>query len=351
MKSYQVMEFGKPLQLVETPNPEPKGTEVLLKIRAAGVCHSDLHFWHGGYDLGGGKWLSLTDRGMKLPLTMGHEPVGEVVAVGPDVTGVSVGDVRLVFPWIGCGTCARCAEGDENLCTSMRTLGVFTPGAYADHIVAPHPRYLVDIEGIPETSACTLACAGVTAYGALKKVLPLPADDKVVIIGIGGVGLTGVNVAAGYLEQELIAVDVDDEKLAAAKEAGATHLINSKTTDAVAKIKELTGGAGAGAVVDFVASGPTTRLGLDAVRKGGKHIAVGLYGGDVTVSTALFPMRALTLRGSYVGNLQEMKELIALVKAGKAKPVRVATRPLDQVTQTLEDLDAGRIVGRVVLTP
>jgi len=350
MKSYQVKEFGAPLEPVEAPNPEPKGTEVLLKVKAAGVCHSDLHFWQGGYDLGGGKWLSLTDRGMKLPLVMGHEPVGEVVAYGSEARGVAVGDTRLVFPWIGCGKCARCQDGAENECTAMRTLGVFTPGAYADHIMAPHPRYLLDISGIPATAACTLACAGVTAYGAFKKVHPLPAQDKVVIIGVGGVGLTGVNIARGYLDHELIAVDIDDSKLEAAREAGAHHVVNSKSTDAVAAIKELTGG-GAGAVVDFVATGATARLGIDAVRKGGKYIAVGLYGGEITISTATIPMRALTIRGSYVGNLQEMKELIDLVKAGKAKPVRVATRPLDQVTQTLQDLEAGRIVGRVVLEP
>jgi len=350
MKSYQVTEFGAALEPAVTETPEPKGTEVLLRVKACGVCHSDIHFWRGGYDLGGGKWLSLQDRGMKLPLVMGHEPVGEVVALGPEATGVSVGDTRLVFPWIGCGGCNRCLEGNENDCVNMRTIGVFAPGGFADHVMAPHPRYLLDISGIPEVNACTLACAGVTTYSALTKTLPLPTEDKVVIIGAGGLGLTGIGIARAYLDHELIVVDIEDKKLEAARKAGATHVVNSRSLDAVEAIKEITGG-GAGAVVDFVGSSATTQLGIDALRKGGKHITVGLYGGDIALSLPLLPLRHMTIRGSYVGRLGEMHELIDLVRGGKVEPVPVATRPLDHVTETLKDLDDGRIVGRVVLVP
>ena len=111
MKSYQLVEPNEPLELVETETPEPQGSEVLLRVTACGVCHSDIHIWQGGNDMGGGKWLSIADRGMKLPMVMGHEPLGEVVALGPDAEGVEIGDLRLVFPWIGCGQCARCDEG------------------------------------------------------------------------------------------------------------------------------------------------------------------------------------------------------------------------------------------------
>ncbi|MCH7928919.1 MAG: alcohol dehydrogenase catalytic domain-containing protein [Proteobacteria bacterium] len=350
MKSYQVTEFGAALEAVVTDTPEPKGDEVLLRVKACGVCHSDLHLWRGGYDLGGGKWLSIQDRGLKLPFVMGHEPVGEVVALGPEASGVSIGDTRLVFPWIGCGACNRCREGNDNDCVNMRTIGVFSPGGYADHVMVPHPRYLLDISGIPDDYACTLACAGVTTYSALTKTLPLAADDTVVVIGAGGLGLTGIGIARAYLDHELIVVDIDDEKLEAARKAGATHVVNSRSVDAVEAIKELTGG-GAGAVIDLVGSSATAQLGIDAVRKGGKHIAVGLYGGDITVSLPLLPLRNMTIRGSYVGRLGEMHELIDLVRGGKVEPVPVATRPLDQVTKTLEDLDEGRILGRVVVVP
>ena len=133
MQSYDVCECGAPLRLMERPTPKPTGTEVLLKVVAAGVCHSDLHIWEGFYDIGGGKRLKLADRGVKLPLTMGHENVGEVVAVGPDATGVKIGDRRLVHPWLGCGECAVCRRGDEQLCRTPFSIGVFRAGGYADH--------------------------------------------------------------------------------------------------------------------------------------------------------------------------------------------------------------------------
>jgi len=351
MKSYQLVAVDQPLEMVETENPEPQGSEVLVRITASGVCHSDLYFWHGGYDMGGGKKVTLEERGINLPLVMGHEPLGEVVAIGPDVTDVEIGDKRLVFPWIGCGNCPRCDEGHDNDCVSMRTLGVLSPGGYADHVLVPHEKYLVDFSGIPEHYACTLACAGITSYSAIKKVHPLSADDKVVIIGAGGVGLTGVGVARAYLpDHELIVVDIDGDKLAAARQAGADHTINSRDEDALARLKELTGN-GPGAVVDFVASSETMKLGYDAARKGGRYIGVGLYGGQITISTLTLPIRNLTLRGSYVGRLDEMKELIELVRGGAVTPIPVETRPMAQVTETLKDLDEGRILGRVVLVP
>lgn len=351
MKSYQLVEPNQPLELVETETPEPEGGEVLVRITASGVCHSDLHFWQGGYDAGGGKKITIQDRGLKLPLTMGHEPCGEVVAFGPDAEGVEVGDKRLVFPWIGCGECPRCLEGKDNDCVKMRTLGVFLPGGYADHIMVPDAKYLLDIEGIPESYACTLACAGITSYSAIKKAAPLSADDKLVIVGAGGVGLTGIGVARVYYpDNEMIVVDMDAEKLGAARQAGADHTINGSEEDVVARIMELTG-TGAGAVVDFVASGETMQTGIAATRKGGRYVGVGLYGGEITVPTLTLPTRNLTLRGSYVGNLEEMKELLELVKTGKVTPIPVEKRPMSRITETLEDIAAGRVLGRVVVAP
>ena len=134
MRSFQVCRCGEPMQFAETATPKPKGSEVVLKVLAAGVCHSDLHIWEGFYDLGDGKMLQLQERGVKLPLTMGHENVGEVVAVGPRAKGVKIGDKRLVYPWIGCGTCAVCKRGDEQLCMAPRFLGVYRDGGYATHI-------------------------------------------------------------------------------------------------------------------------------------------------------------------------------------------------------------------------
>ena len=147
MRMFQLCVCGEPLQYTEQPTPEPKGTEVLLKTLAAGVCHSDLHLAEGYFDLGGGKRMSLEDRGMKLPVTLGHENVGEVVALGPDAknSGLKVGDKVLANPWIGCGKCPACLRGDDNLCRAMKSLGVFSNGGYATHMIVPHPKYLHDI--------------------------------------------------------------------------------------------------------------------------------------------------------------------------------------------------------------
>src|SRR4029077_733843 len=195
MRSFQVCQCGAPLQMNEAEAPQPTGTQVLLKMLAAGVCHSDLHIWDGYYEIGGGKKLMLADRGIKLPLTMGHENVGEVVALGPEAKGVKVGDVRLVNPWMGCGQCKVCQLGDENLCLTPQNVGVFSQGGYATHLLAPHPRHLFDIGNLKPEQAAPLACSGVTAFSALKKVSATLKDEPVVIIGAGGVGLMGVTLA------------------------------------------------------------------------------------------------------------------------------------------------------------
>lgn len=351
MRSFDVCQCGAPLQRMERPTPQPQGEEVLLKVLAAGVCHSDLHIWDGYYELGGGKRLQLLDRGIKLPLTMGHENVGEVVAVGPNAKGVKVGDRRLAHPWIGCGECRVCRRGDENLCLKSRNLGVFLNGGYATHMMVPHPRYLFEIGDIPSEKAAPLACSGITAYSALKKVGDtVLREEPIVIIGAGGVGLMGVTLAKAMGGRGTIMVDIDPAKRDAAKQAGAVAAIDGKAADAADQIKQATGG-GAWAVIDFVGSSDTVKLGVDSLIKGGKVIVVGLFGGDITVSTPFFPMRAMAIQGSYVGSLTEMAELLDLVRRTGLPPVPIRTRPLEDVNATLNDLREGKIVGRVVLTP
>src|SRR6266536_145433 len=158
MKSYRVTEFEMPLEMIEVPTPKPSGTEVLLRVKAAGVCHSDLHIWEGGYDLGHGKRMSLKDRGIPLPLTMGHETAGEVIALGPQAENVKIGEVRLVYPWIGCGKCPVCQSGDEHLCAAPRCLGVYCDGGYADHIVVPQDRKSTRLNSSHEWKAYAVFC-------------------------------------------------------------------------------------------------------------------------------------------------------------------------------------------------
>ncbi len=350
MKSYDLCECGAPLRLMERETPKPQGSEVLLKVLAAGVCHSDLHISDGYYDMGGGKRVQLLDRGIKLPLTMGHEIVGEVVAGGPEARGVKGGDRRVVFPWIGCGVCNVCQAGEEQLCLAPRSLGVFASGGYSDHVMVPHPRYLIDIGDIAPERAAPLACSGVTTYGALRKVAATMANEPTVIIGAGGLGLMCLGIHKAMGGKGAILVDIDPAKRGAALKAGAMAAIDGNAKDAVAQIVKLTNG-GAWAVIDLVGADQTVKLGLASLTKGGKLIVVGLFGGEITLSLPVFPLRAIALQGSYTGSLGELQELVALMRAKGMPEIPVRTRPLTDANEALADLRAGKVIGRVVLTP
>src|SRR5262245_11183726 len=348
MRSFQVCECGAPLHVNERETPKPEGAQVLLKMLAAGVCHSDLHIWDGYYEIGGGKRLMLADRGIKLPLTMGHENVGEVVALGPEAEGVKLGDVRLVNPWMGCGTCKVCLRGDGNLCLTPQTVGAFTHGGYATHLLAPHPRHLFAIGNLTPEQAAPLACSGVTAYSALKKVASTLSEEAVVIIGAGGVGLMGVTLAQKMGAKDIVIVDIDAAKREAALKAGATKAVDGSAADAVTQIQKATGG-GAWATVDFVGAGATVNLAVNSTIKGGTVVVVGLYGGDITVPTPYLPLRALTLRGSYVGSQTDMAELLELVKRTGMPPVPIRTRPLRSEEHTSELQSLRHLVCRLLL--
>ena len=349
MISYQVVEHGKPLQKVMLETPKPTGTEVLVRVTRSGVCHSDLHIWDGYFDLGGGKRFYVKDRGCVPPFTMGHEPFGVVEAFGSKAKGVKVGQKRVVFPWIGCGACPMCKDELDNYCVAMRSLGVTRPGAYSTHVLVPHPKYLIDAGGVDEGFAATLACSGITAYSAVNKVPALSKRDWVAVIGCGGVGLMGVAILKAKGIRNVIACDVDEGKLAAAAKLGAARTLDTRTPDAVQKLQGLAGGYLA-AAIDFVGMPSTAGLGLPALRKGGRYILVGLFGGELTHPMPSIAQRAIGIVGSYVGNLQELREVIALAKKKKLKATPVATRPADQVNAALEDLKAGKVLGRVVLT-
>jgi D-arabinose 1-dehydrogenase-like Zn-dependent alcohol dehydrogenase len=351
MKSYAVCQCGAPLELREQATPQPTGSEVLLRVLAAGVCHSDLHIWEGVYDLGGGKQLKLTDRGLTLPLTMGHETVGEVVAVGPDVRDVKVGDRRLAYPWIGCGECKVCRRGDEQLCLKPRFLGVFRPGGYSDHLLVPHSRYLLDFGDIPPEQAAPLACSGLTAYGALRKLGGLVQTEPVVIIGAGGLGLMCLAVLKALGGHGAIVLDIDPAKRDAARTAGALAAIDPAAPDALQQTAQAADG-GVWAVIDFVGSASTVRFGIDCLTKGGRLIVVGLFGGEISIPTPYIPIKAMTLQGSYTGSLAELRELIDLFRRTPPLPIiPVRRRPLDEAFAALTDLKAGKVTGRVVLAP
>lgn len=353
MRCYCVVAHGEPLALVDRPVPRPTGTEVLVKVRAAGLCHTDLHLWEGYYDLGGGKRLALADRGIKPPLTLSHEVVGEISEAGDaalEQVASLKGKALLVHPWIGCGECAACRRGEENICIKPQSLGVARPGGFAEYLLVPHPRYLVEIDGLDEAEAAPLACAGVTTYSALSKLGRRVHEGPVVVIGAGGLGLMAIEVLKAMGGQGAIVVDIDAAKRQAALAAGALLAIDARADDAAARIQAATDG-GARAVLDLVGATPTVSLAIASAARGAHIVICGLMGGDITLPLPVIPMRPLTIQGSYVGTLDELRELIALVQRTKMKPIPVSRRPLAEANDALQALHAGQVIGRTVLVP
>ena len=348
MKAYQITEWGQPLEEREVPIPEPKGSEVLIKITACGICHSDIHIWDGFFDLGGGRKVTLSERGLSLPFTMGHEPLGEVAALGPDAKGAKIGDKRVVYPWIGCGECDVCQRDEELLCNNPITIGTRRDGGYAEYMIVPDAKYLVPYDGVDEGVAATAACSGITAYSALKKVSHLRADESLLIIGAGGVGLAGIGMAKAIVKAKIIVADIDPAKRAAALTAGADEVIDNAASDAHKQLMSMTNG-GPNGVVDFVGAPATTSFGFGVLAKGATMVVVGLFGGSIDLSISLLPMKIVNLLGSYVGTQQDLIELLQLIRDGKVTPVPLVRRQLSEAPIAIQELRDGKALGRFVL--
>ena len=348
MRAWAVVENEKPLQEIELPTPEPTGKQILLETTYCGVCHSDLHIWEGRYDLGGGKVMNMKDRGLSLPLALGHEIVGRVVKLGPDATGVKVGDIRIVFPWVGCGTCKKCLAEEDNMCATGRSLGVYQNGGYGTHVIAAHSGHLVDPGTLDPAVAATYACSGITVFAAIKKVMPMEADEPIVLVGAGGLGLNAIAVLKAMGHKNIVTIDINADKRAAALKAGATKVVDGASPDAVKLLVEACGGPPM-AIIDLVNGTATARLAFATLGKGGKLIQVGLFGGELSLPLPLMAMRALTIQGSYVGNPKELRELVGLAQAGSLEALPVTIMPQNQADAALMRLRDGKVTGRLVL--
>lgn len=348
MQAWMVVKPSAPLESFDLPTPEPQGTEVLIEVTHCGICHSDLHFWKGEYNMGGGKIMKLADRGVELPRSPGHEIAGRVARLGPDATGVKIGDVRVVYPWLGCGNCEACAAGDDNLCTAQRSIGVVRNGGFGSHVVVPHSRYLADPGNVDPALAATYACSGLSVLSAVKKLPKLAPDKPVVLIGAGGLGLLAIAMLQAFGHRHIVSVDLDPAKRAAALEAGASQAVDG-TADGLAGRIATACGAPVAAVLDFVNNDDTARVAFDVLGKGGTLVMVGVAGGELPLSLAGMIFRALTIRGSNTGTPADLREVLALANSGKLRPTPVQCCPVDKVNEALLDLKAGRVMGRAVL--
>ncbi|MGE0388743.1 MAG: zinc-binding alcohol dehydrogenase [Candidatus Nitrosocosmicus sp.] len=355
MKGAQIIKTNQPLEIDEIKIPKPEGNQVLVKVIASGVCHSDLHLWEGGYAGPKGVFMKVEDRGVKFPLIPGHEIAGKIEETGHAVNNVQVGDSVLVYPWLGEGSCPACLSGEQNLCDSPKTLGIYQNGGYAQYVLVPDSRYLIKLNNLEFDSASSLACSGLTAYNAVKKATPtvgLEKDHSIVIVGAGGLGLMGVQIAKAIHNSRITVVDVNDQKLAEAKRLGADNVINSREkSDVVKEIKDLTNGFGTDVVIDFVNNNITSINSFNMLRKRGKMIMVGLFGGSMELNLPMIPLRGYTLTGAYTGTFSDLTELVNLASQGKVQTVLDKRYSLDQVNEALEDLKNGKIIGRAIINP
>lgn len=334
MKAAVVRQFGQPPQIEEMPVPRPEAGQIVMRVIASGVCHTDLHAADGDWPVK-----------PKLPFIPGHEGVGYVTAVGSGVTHVKEGD-RIGVPWLhsACGTCDYCLSGWETLCPHQQNSGYSVDGGFAEYVLASaaYVGHLPD--GLSFVDAAPILCAGVTTYKGLKETDTKPGD-WVVIVGVGGLGHLAVQYAKA-MGLHVAAVDIGDDKLALAQKLGAELVVNATTQDPAATIQQQIGGAH-GVLVTAV-SASIFRQSIDMLRRGGTCALVGLPPGEFPTPIFDVVLKRITIRGSIVGTRKDLQESLQFAAEGKAIPT-VEVQPLEEIGTVFERLRHGQINGRVVL--
>jgi alcohol dehydrogenase len=339
--------YGQPLCETVADRPTPRGSEVLVRIECCGVCHSDLHLQDGYFALGGDKRLDIT-KDRALPFTLGHEIAGVIEAAGEAADGAVAGRRVAVYPWIGCGTCPACRAGEENMCSAHHHLGIAVDGGFATHVLVPHPRYLIDYAPLAPAFAGPLMCSGLTAYAALKRFAGRVQHGPALLVGVGGVGMMGLAIARALFPEPPIVADIDAGKRAAAIAAGAAQAFDPSDPQSRKAVMAATGGVLA--VCDFVGSEKSLQFSTGVLGRGGKVVVTGLLGGNFSIAAAMIPIKAMTIEGTLTGTLAEARELIDLARNGRLGAIPTNQRPLNQAQAALDDLRAGRVVGRTVLS-
>ncbi len=335
--------FGREPELMEVPDPTPGPGEVVVKVGGAGACHSDLHVL---YELDASAvW--------QIPMTLGHETAGWVHATGSGVEGLTEGDPVAVYGAWGCGLCQRCAVGLENYCERPSMIGgggLGADGGMADYLLVPHQRHLVPLPaGLDPVVAAPLTDAGLTPYHAIRRSWPkLTPEATCVMIGVGGLGHVGVQIARATTAAQVIAVDVKPEALELARKVGAHHAVLSNDTAAEA-VRELTGGRGADVVIDFVGTTATMNLARAVARVMADVTIVGIGGGEIPLGFFSQPYE-VSIATTYWGSRPELSELLALAAGGQVSTERTVYS-LDDAAAAYRDLREGRVTGRAVVVP
>ncbi len=324
-------------RLVEREDPRASSDEVVVRIQAAGVCHTDLHV------------LEDVRAGRIGDIVLGHEMAGQIHEVGPGVVGLTEGDPVVVHFEVPCGTCRYCMSGRENLCPHGRAMGLSCDGGYAQLVQVPAHR-VIRLPGDHDLGeVATLPCSGATAFHAVVVRGAVRPTERVLIYGTGGVGLAAVQIAKAA-GAEVLAVDVSEEKLAVAKRVGASATINA-AEGVVARVSELTGGEGVDLLIDFVVSEETGGSYVDLLARGGRAIVFGVGKRPFLLDPHQLLTRELTLEGSLSATMSDLASVVKLSREGKLKPVVSRREPLERAADVLQDLQEGRILGRAVLEP
>ena len=336
MKAAVLHEFKKPLAIEEVRQPQPRTDEVLIRVEACGVCHSDVHVTDGD-------WAQFA-KIVKTPLIPGHEIAGVVVEKGAAVQDLQIGN-RVGVPWIHwtCGECEFCREGNENLCRRQKITGVNVDGGYAEFVKAPASHVLTIPDSLSSIQAGPFFCAGVTVYRALKHANILPGQ-RLAVFGIGGLGHLAVQFGQS-LGAEVVAVDISDEKLTLARSLGASTTINAGDKDA---IKQLRNRGGVHLALVTSAARAAYDTAFYCLRPTGILLVVGLPADPICFLPILMAAGEIRIQASTVGTRQDVREVLAIAAAGKVR-CQVAARPLADANEALNELRRGQVSGRLVL--
>lgn len=327
------------LELVETPVPQPQSGEVLIKVKAAGVCHSDLHLIDGD--------PAVLPR---FPWTLGHEVAGEVAAVGAGITGVDIGELVAVFGGQGCGTCFNCVTGLEQLCTTgaWTGTGVGRPGGYAEYMIVPAVRHLVRLNGVEPAVAAALTDAGLTPYRAVRKALPaLTAHGTAVVVGLGALGQYAVQYLRMFSPARIVGLDVAKDKCDAARDLGVDLAVEAGLEDTTERLLREAVLGGADVVLDFVGNDDSLRLAAQCVGPRGMLVIVGLGGGTIPIGF-LTMQPEMSVTNVYWGTPAELVDVLSLARAERITS-RIKTYALADAQQAVTDLRNGDVPGRAVL--